>query len=59
MGEERRRVDLGFLFRSDLVSICSFVKPGGRASYPTRWSSEVVYLCVTENYHNPDVGMET
>lgn len=42
MGEERRRVDLGFLFRSDLVSICSFVKPGGTASYPTRWSSEVV-----------------
>lgn len=47
MGEERRRVDLGFLFRSDLVSICSFVKPGGRASYPTPWSSGVacVPLC--------------
>lgn len=42
MGEERRRVDLGFLFRSDLVSICCFVKPGGRVSYPTPWSSGVV-----------------
>lgn len=42
MGEERRQVDLGLLFKFDLVSICSFEKPGGRAPYPTPWSSGAV-----------------
>lgn len=47
MGEERRQVDLGLLFKSDLVSICSFVKPGGRAPYPTPPGAVelCVYLC--------------
>lgn len=46
MGEERRRVDLGLLFKPDLVSICSFVKPGGRAPYPSPWNSGVVCVPV-------------
>lgn len=60
MGEERRQVDLGLLFKSDLVSICSFVKPGGRAPYPTpleQWGC--VCTCVTGNCQNPEGRVET
>lgn len=58
MGEERRQVDLGLLFKSDLVSICHFVKPGGRALHRPLEQWSCVCTCVTENCHNPDGGVE-